>query len=792
MRLIHCFWFSAGFFLLSSCASGDEVPAPEEDKQEQVDMSVSFGVDITGYASRVSQNGGAWTSNDRIGAYMLDAGTGIPADTAMNIPYVCSEGGATAVFTSETPLAFPADGTVVKFAAYYPYSSVIQNSGLSVNIADQSKGTAAYDLMYASGEGAYEEGGQNRVPLTFTHQLTKILIEFVDSETGMILAADRNVTLLGMDVEANFNVLTSELDITEGSEAEIVSCYNAAAGSYEAVVFPVSVTDVCKAVAVIDGNLYEWTFTDTDIKLPALEKGYRYVFSIPVDTEKGEVSGPAKVETVSGGNTSYPWNNDEDPIVGNATGIINYSLCPARGEEMLADAELSISFNNGVPELGEGGFIYIRKVNDNKLVDVIDLSERQEGIVDGVTRLNTWMDIVGATESKRVVNYHPVYVEGGKLYIKPHSHTLDYDTEYYVTIDRQAISHPDFDGIYTKSWTFRTKEEPQLADNTAYVSHTASDADFYTLQGAVDWFYDKVDHGTEKTIRLDNGVYKEIIYIRDQNNITVKGTGRELVSIQYDNRNELNGGIGEGTDMEPFTPEMVGVTPVSSGNRSVMTIGGSADKIRFEDVTIENTSGDRGQAEAIVLRSEGATAFVRCDFHGYQDTVLGGGGYNWFYQCLVTGATDFIWGGPKVSLFEECEIRASQGRALNARVGEGNLGYVFLNTDFTVDGSVGESTSLIEPSTGDHMTFLNCTFADAFIAGGIPSDLNNEETPSATTGTKMYNCKDKNGDDAWEQFENHNLVHPLTQEEYNQYYGNRDLIMKGYSDVNWFVDERTE
>ncbi len=784
MRLIHCLLFGLGLFLFPSCSSDDGAIVPEGGGQELPDTSVSFGVDITGFASRVSQNGGAWTGNDRIGAYMLDAATGVAADTASNVPYVCSESGSTAVFTSDTPLGLPADGTGVKFSVYYPYAEGMQGSVFSVNLSDQSGGTSAFDLMHASGEGAYKEGMPCRVPLTFTHQLAKVSVEFVDSETGMTLAADRNVVLQGMATEAGFDVLASTLSVADES-GDIVSYCNVTAGRYEAIVFPASVTDDFKAAAMIGGKSYEWSFTDTDVNLPLLEKGYRYLFVVPVNVEKGEVDGPARLETI-GGNSSYPWHS-EDPIEGNATGIINYDLRPAQGGEMLADAELCISFDNGTPEIGEGGFIYIRRADNGELADVIDLSERQTNIVEG-TRLNTWMDIVGATPSKRVVNYHPVYVEDGKLYIKPHSHALDYNTEYYVTIDKQAVVHPDFNGIYTKTWRFRTKAEPQLSGNTAKVSRSASDADFYTLQGAVDWFYTHTDRAASKTVLMDNGVYKEIVYIRDQDNITVKGTGRDLVSIQYDNRNELNGGIGEGMDIDAFSPDMLGV-PVSSGNRSVMTIGGNADKIRFEDVTIENTSGNRGQAEAIVLRNNGgATAFIRCAFYGYQDTVLGGGGFNWFYQCLVTGATDFIWGGPEVSLFEDCEIRASQGRALNARVGEGNVGYVFLNTDFTVDSTVGESTSLIESSSHDHITFLSCTFADAFIRGGIPDNLNDDDVPSATTGTKMYDCKDENGKDAWAQFENHELVHQLTDDEYAQHYGSRDLIMEGYSDRHWFAD----
>lgn len=163
----------------------------------------------------------------------------------------------------------------------------------------------------------------------------------------------------------------------------------------------------------------------------------------------------------------------------------------------------------------------------------------------------------------------------------------------------------------------------------------------------------------------------------------------------------------------------------NSGNRSVITIGGNSDKIRFENMTIENTAGNNGQAEAIVIRNNGgATAFIDCNFYGYQDTVLSGGGYNWFYNCLITGATDFIWGCGDISLFEKCEIRAiNNGRALQARVPKGKIGYVFSNCRFTVGEGIVGKTLLISSYAPDNITFLNTTFSDVFINNYIENGV---------------------------------------------------------------------
>jgi pectin methylesterase-like acyl-CoA thioesterase len=78
------------------------------------------------------------------------------------------------------------------------------------------------------------------------------------------------------------------------------------------------------------------------------------------------------------------------------------------------------------------------------------------------------------------------------------------------------------------------------------ISHTDPNADFYTLQGAIDFCATHIDLNAPKIFQMDNGIYQEIIYLRDQTNITVKGnvSDNTAVNIQYDNSNDINGGIG--------------------------------------------------------------------------------------------------------------------------------------------------------------------------------------------------------------------------------------------------------
>ena len=100
-----------------------------------------------------------------------------------------------------------------------------------------------------------------------------------------------------------------------------------------------------------------------------------------------------------------------------------------------------------------------------------------------------------------------------------------------------------------------------------------------------------------------------------------------------------------------------------------------------------------------------SAAFINCRVLSFQDTLLPGGGYNWFKDCFIAGATDFIWGSGKVVLFEDCQIHAPSGTraVMQARVSAGYLGYVFLNSRFTVGEGVTNST-LIYQFEPDNLT----------------------------------------------------------------------------------------
>ena len=453
------------------------------------------------------------------------------------------------------------------------------------------------------------------------------------------------------------------------------------------------------------------------------------------------------------------------------------------------------------------------------------MDERQEPISEnGGTKFNTWMDVIGSSDRKLIVNYHAVKVDGNEVIIKPHSRKLDFGTDYFVLVDKEAIQHDGFKGITTSKWFFTTRPEPEVK-TTVSVSHTDANADFYTLQGAVDFFTRNAVEG-EKTIMLDEGKFEEIVNIRNLSSLTVKGAGADKTEIQSDNNNNWNPGIKDGCDSglaDALKPGM-DIPYVDGrnqgGGRAGVLIAGKADKIRFEDVSMRCLYPTKTQAEVLCIRnkSDNATAFVRCRFYSQQDTLLPGGGYNWFYDCYVEGDTDFIWGGNSACLFESCEVKmiTSGGRGFNARVKANNIGYVFSECSLTVAEGVTKCR-LLEGSDGtgmvDNITFVNTTIDKEFFSGGINSkdksmvpiagyddirynDGNNVvslgEDTGIKDGCKMYNCTYYDGENKKSVQESGvngaDRIHTLTSEEYNQYFKDRSTVLGGYADTTWFTE----
>lgn len=102
-----------------------------------------------------------------------------------------------------------------------------------------------------------------------------------------------------------------------------------------------------------------------------------------------------------------------------------------------------------------------------------------------------------------------------------------------------------------------------------------------------------------------------------------------------------------------------------------------------ENLTIENTSGDHGQA--LALRVDNDRAMLNhCRILGWQDTLMANNGRHYFTNCFIAGRVDFIYGSA-TAVFDHCEIQSKNGGYITAASTPQDhpFGFVFLNCKLT-------------------------------------------------------------------------------------------------------------
>jgi len=485
---------------------------------------------------------------------------------------------------------------------------------------------------------------------------------------------------------------------------------------------------------------------------------------------------------------------DPDPAGPAEAELGGCKVFPA-GENACKDTYLTIVFDR-TPTLGKTGRIRIVRASDDQEIDYIDLAEVAEGHVrmEAGQTIKTTHDVIGPKGLRRyrIVNYEPVTLEGNTLTIRPHYDVLDYNTTYYAIVDKEAVTAEGFDGVAAKEWRFTTKEKPTAA--TVTVGET--NADFRTVQAALDYGFDR-GRDAAVEIRIMPGDYEEQLFMRYNNNITLKGMGSrpEEVRIRYRNGDDLNGGVGGSTSVagNPANKPRIGDEIGYAGGRAVM-LAESCDNLRMENLTIENTRGIGAQAEALYNNDNNGDCglvAVKCRFLGYQDT-LNLKGYCWFCDCTVAGDVDFIWGGATAALFEACEIRVRTDGAyiVNARVNQSNgyrKGFVFLGCRLTKEAGVKAGASWLarhgEDKSHDNVTYIDCKMDDHIAPAGWYKNDAAKFTPSPMTarhGLKEYGTTTLAGG-AYDLTARLSCAYALTEADVAAEYKDRATILAGYA-----------
>lgn len=226
-------------------------------------------------------------------------------------------------------------------------------------------------------------------------------------------------------------------------------------------------------------------------------------------------------------------------------------------------------------------------------------------------------------------------------------------------------------------------------EKTEYIVDRNGTGDFRTIQEAINSVRTADPRGLI-TIRIKNGVYKEKLIIPPHvTNIKMIGEDRDKTIINYDDHANIN----------------------KMGTFKTYTFLLSGNDITLENLTIENSSAELGQA--VALHIEGDRVVLRnCRLLGHQDTLYAGrdGARQYFENCYIEGTTDFIF-GPATTWFEGCTIHCKKNSYITAANTPRNIkyGYIFNNCTITVSDAV-TAMYLGRPWRAYSMTlFMNST-----------------------------------------------------------------------------------
>lgn len=285
-------------------------------------------------------------------------------------------------------------------------------------------------------------------------------------------------------------------------------------------------------------------------------------------------------------------------------------------------------------------------------------------------------------------------------------------------------------------------EEEEAASQDTYVGTVVltvdpeGNGDYTTIQAAVD----AVEVGYRGIIFVRNGTYAEHVNI---GSTTLKN---KYISL-----------IGESREGVVLTSD------VSRGNSESVTydqctaLNVYADKFYAENLTIQNTSGNVGQAEALYIAGD-AYMLRNCNILGYQDTFKSNAmGRGYMLNCTIAGAVDYIYDSGLV-WFEGCTLR-NVGAGYVTAPADASLyltkalydkleqeivycGMFFSNCQLTAAEGVAEGSCYLGrpwKEKGGAM-YLNCTVGSHIAAAGW------KEWNSTDVSFMEYGSKNANGE----------------------------------------------
>jgi hypothetical protein len=413
---------------------------------------------------------------------------------------------------------------------------------------------------------------------------------------------------------------------------------------------------------------------------------------------------------------------------------------PDQATQVNPDVQLKLTFSD-VPRIGTSGQIRIYAASDNRLVDRLDMSipPGPAKPVDPAVRAKNYLAFpypyartsrptnantkpgtpsAGAISTSNEYqltiiggftdgfHFYPITVTGNTATIHPHHDLLEHGKTYRVEIDPEV-----FEGKSIKPWRFTTKPKSKAPrpDAQRLVVSADGTGDFNTVQGAMDFV---PDHSKRRiTIQVRKGLYEEIVYFRNKDNVTLHGESQDNTIVRYANNEVFNPHPANiRTNPEPGT---------FPSRRAAVAVDNSND-IHIVNMTLHTTA--RGQSEGLLITGDrNILSHV---------TVIGGGdalqanGRIYISDSTIQGTGDTILGRGTV-FCERCTIKSTHVM-MWPRNHKDVHGNVFKDSTFI--GTEEPSTLARSPANGDftypyaEVVLLNSTLVNIAPQGWDEAD----------------------------------------------------------------------
>ena len=142
-------------------------------------------------------------------------------------------------------------------------------------------------------------------------------------------------------------------------------------------------------------------------------------------------------------------------------------------------------------------------------------------------------------------------------------------------------------------------------------------------------------------------------------------------------------------------------------------------------MSFENSAGPQNHQAVAVLDNAKYTAYYKCRFLGFQDTLYLKGTNNFFKECDIYGIVDFIF-GHGLAMFQDCNIYARLSRneiVVTAQSKEKSMvhsGFCFQNCTVTVSPEIRANKAKIKIYLGrPWRQYSSVVFMESFLDNNV-------------------------------------------------------------------------